>query len=206
MDSGNHPNHCTTPAGNPRSGGRLPATRALLFLGQGICSIRFSWEIPIEGTNACCGLIFGGLRLVGWSGLETWPQSSPSHACADPKTAPVDRYRTSRESNKKQLIRKPLKSPGRPRILWWPNSRQRNGSQQTESAVAGRVPHSPATNRERRPAQLEERGISLVARYTLHRVNYICRLASISFAGSPPWPGPVAGQRWSGSWGRQTPG
>ena len=38
------------------------------------------------------------------------------------------------------------------------------------------------------------------------RVNYICRLASISFAGSPPWPGPVAGQRWCGSWGRQTPG
>ena len=38
------------------------------------------------------------------------------------------------------------------------------------------------------------------------RVNYICRLASISFAGSPPWPGRVAGQRWSGSWGRQTPG
>ena len=32
------------------------------------------------------------------------------------------------------------------------------------------------------------------------------RLASISFAGSPPRPGPVAGQRWSGSWGRQTPG
>ena len=50
-------------------------------------------------------------------------------------------------------------------------------------------------------------------RLTLHlpqhwvsRVNYICRLASISFAGSPPWPGRVAGQRWSGSWGRQTPG
>ena len=41
---------------------------------------------------------------------------------------------------------------------------------------------------------------------SLSRVNYICRLASISFAGSPPWPGPVAGQRWSGSWGRQTPG
>ena len=40
----------------------------------------------------------------------------------------------------------------------------------------------------------------------LSRVNYICRLASISFAGSPPWPGPVAGLRWSGSWGRQTPG
>ena len=38
------------------------------------------------------------------------------------------------------------------------------------------------------------------------RVNYICRLASISFAGSPPWPGRVAGQRWCGSWGRQTPG
>ena len=31
-------------------------------------------------------------------------------------------------------------------------------------------------------------------------------LASIRFAGSPPRPGPVAGQRWSGSWGRQTPG
>ena len=31
-------------------------------------------------------------------------------------------------------------------------------------------------------------------------------LASISFAGSPPRPGRVAGQRWSGSWGRQTPG
>ena len=41
---------------------------------------------------------------------------------------------------------------------------------------------------------------------SMSRVNYICRLASISFAGSPPWPGPVAGQRWSGSWGRQTPG
>ena len=40
----------------------------------------------------------------------------------------------------------------------------------------------------------------------LSRVNYICRLASISFAGSPPWPGPVAGRRWCGSWGRQTPG
>ena len=26
------------------------------------------------------------------------------------------------------------------------------------------------------------------------RVNYICRLASISFAGSPPWPGPVGGE------------
>ena len=42
--------------------------------------------------------------------------------------------------------------------------------------------------------------------YQVSRVNYICRLASISFAGSPPWPGRVAGQRWSGSWGRQTPG
>ena len=41
---------------------------------------------------------------------------------------------------------------------------------------------------------------------TVSRVNYICRLASISFAGSPPWPGRVAGQRWSGSWGRQTRG
>ncbi len=40
----------------------------------------------------------------------------------------------------------------------------------------------------------------------LSRVNYICRLASISFAGSPPRPGRVAGRRWCGSWGRQTPG
>ena len=31
-------------------------------------------------------------------------------------------------------------------------------------------------------------------------------VASISFAGSPPRPGRVAGQRWCGSWGRQTPG
>ena len=46
----------------------------------------------------------------------------------------------------------------------------------------------------------------LIAVDGLSRVNYICRLASISFAGSPPWRGPVAGQRWCGSWGRQTPG
>ena len=46
----------------------------------------------------------------------------------------------------------------------------------------------------------------LAADAWVSRVNYICRLASISFAGSPPRPGPVAGQRWSGSWGRQTPG
>ena len=38
------------------------------------------------------------------------------------------------------------------------------------------------------------------------RVNYICRLVSISCAGSPPRPGRVAGLRWCGSWGRQTPG
>ena len=31
-------------------------------------------------------------------------------------------------------------------------------------------------------------------------------LASTSFAGSPPRPGPVVGQRRCGSWGRQTPG
>ena len=35
---------------------------------------------------------------------------------------------------------------------------------------------------------------------------FLTRLASISFAGSPPRPGRVAGQRWSGSWGRQTRG
>ena len=50
--------------------------------------------------------------------------------------------------------------------------------------------------------QLDE----VVESFQVSRVNYIRRLASISFAGSPPWPGPVAGQRWSGSWGRQTPG
>ena len=48
--------------------------------------------------------------------------------------------------------------------------------------------------------------VSRICEQLVSRVNYICRLASISFAGSPPWPGPVAGQRWSGSWGRQTPG
>ena len=57
---------------------------------------------------------------------------------------------------------------------------------------------------------LRRRFFSIAGRLTrsarLSRVNYICRLASISFAGSPPWPGSVAGQRWSGSWGRQTPG
>ena len=56
----------------------------------------------------------------------------------------------------------------------------------------------------------ESKREAFVAEYAVlwevSRVNYICRLASISFAGSPPWPGPVAGQRWSGSWGRQTPG
>ena len=36
-------------------------------------------------------------------------------------------------------------------------------------------------------------------------VNHSCRLASTSCAGSPPRPDPVAGQRRSGSWGRQTP-
>ena len=46
----------------------------------------------------------------------------------------------------------------------------------------------------------------LIAVDGLSRVNYICRLASISFAGSPPRRGPVAGLRWCGSWGRQTPG
>ena len=55
---------------------------------------------------------------------------------------------------------------------------------------------------------LSECGVETVVMEStgVSRVNYICRLASISFAGSPPWPGPVAGQRWSGSWGRQTPG
>ena len=44
------------------------------------------------------------------------------------------------------------------------------------------------------------------ARGQLSRVNYICRLASISFAGSPPRPGPAVGPHRCGSWGRQTPG
>ena len=55
-------------------------------------------------------------------------------------------------------------------------------------------------------ALLVQSGERRNAENLLSRVNYICRLASISFAGSPPGPGPVAGQRWSGSWGRQTPG
>ena len=51
-------------------------------------------------------------------------------------------------------------------------------------------------------------GVDLVTSdaHQVSRVNYICRLESISFAGSPPRPGPVVGQRRSGSWGRQTPG
>ena len=51
-------------------------------------------------------------------------------------------------------------------------------------------------------------GVELVTSdaHQVSRVNYICRLESISFAGSPPRPGPVVGQRRSGSWGRQTPG
>ena len=58
------------------------------------------------------------------------------------------------------------------------------------------------------PAQEKGIDVALAVDFVklVSRVNYICRLASISFAGSPPWPGPVAGQRWSGSWGRQTPG
>ena len=51
-----------------------------------------------------------------------------------------------------------------------------------------------------------ERGPAALVFDQVSRVNHICRLASISFAGSPPRRGPVAGQRWSGSWGRQTPG
>ena len=46
----------------------------------------------------------------------------------------------------------------------------------------------------------------IAPRPPVSRVNYICRLASISFAGSPPRPGLVAGLRWCGSWARQTPG
>ena len=37
--------------------------------------------------------------------------------------------------------------------------------------------------------------IPSVNKTLVSRVNYICRLASISFAGSPPRPGRVAGQR-----------
>ena len=54
--------------------------------------------------------------------------------------------------------------------------------------------------------EVEAAGADVIVICDLSRVNYICRLASISFAGSPPWPGPVAGRRWCGSWGRQTPG
>ena len=42
--------------------------------------------------------------------FEKCSQNSPSHACVDPKTALVDRHRTSKESSKKGMIRKPLKS------------------------------------------------------------------------------------------------
>ena len=64
--------------------------------------------------------------------------------------------------------------------------------------------YQPEYNPERPVVCFDETSRQLTGEVS--RVNYICRLASISFAGSPPWPGPVAGQRWSGSWGRQTPG
>ena len=51
-------------------------------------------------------------------------------------------------------------------------------------------------------------GVELVTSdaHQVSRVNYICRLESISFAGLPPLPDSVAGPHRSGSWGRQTPG
>ena len=45
-----------------------------------------------------------------------------------------------------------------------------------------------------------------LAAVPVSRVNYICRLESISFAGSPPRPGPAVGPHRCGTWGRQTPG
>ena len=71
-----------------------------------------------------------------------------------------------------------------------------------------RTPRWPSGPRQS-ISSMSRPGLSPILRHNdgaLSRVNYICRLASISFAGSPPRRGPVAGQRWSGSWGRQTPG
>ena len=69
--------------------------------------------------------------------------------------------------------------------------------------------------REKR-AELEQALRGLVGhhqRYLLTRqlahlfnVNYFCRLASISLAGSPPYSDPAAGPLRSGSWGRRIPG
>ena len=43
-------------------------------------------------------------------------------------------------------------------------------------------------------------------RTALFNVNYFCRLASIIFAGSPPYPAPASGPLRSGSWGHRIPG
>ena len=68
---------------------------------------------------------------------------------------------------------------------------------------AGRGAAAPGEASRSGHAMREDRKVLPVPVRRLSRVNYICRLASIR--GSPPG-GPVAGQRWSGSWGRQTPG
>ena len=43
-------------------------------------------------------------------------------------------------------------------------------------------------------------------KYQLFSVNYFCRLATTIFAGSPPYPGPVAELPRCGSWGHRIPG
>ena len=89
----------------------------------------------------------------------------------------------------------PEYNPERPVVCFDETSRQLTGEVRPPiEAAPGRV--------ARYDTEYQRNG----TRNLLSRVNYICRLASISFAGSPPWPGRVAGQRWSGSWGRQTPG
>ena len=83
----------------------------------------------------------------------------------------------------------------------WPDWPVQTAEEQSEAHHRYRAFFQPIIGELRRSGVTDR-----VDALALSRVNYICRLASISFAGSPPWPGPVAGQRWSGSWGRQTPG
>ena len=81
----------------------------------------------------------------------------------------------------------------------WPWRKTRLVYFQTELAVA--VPDRANINL---PSLL---GRDVIDRCRLlFSVNYFCRLATTIFAGSPPYPGPVAELPRCGSWGHRIPG